>query len=121
MHRTVTGWVIYGGRHCRRAKIFFTCPSGESNLGRWIYRQKLYHVAVKAGFYHKAVEVFHTYHNYLNLILPAPISLSTVPLFQALPVFFKVKDLLCSFDSLTEVYTSEALSFNSFSFFSNSF
>ena len=23
MHRTVIGWVIYGGRHCRRAKIFY--------------------------------------------------------------------------------------------------
>ena len=32
---------------------YFTCPS------RWIYRQTLYHVAVKAGFYRKAVEVYH--------------------------------------------------------------
>ena len=36
---------------------YFTCPSRESNPGRWIYRQTLYHVAVKAGFYRKAVEV----------------------------------------------------------------
>ena len=45
----------WGGRHCRRAKIF-TCPSRESNPGRWIYRQTLYHVAVKAGFYTDVVE-----------------------------------------------------------------
>ena len=42
-------------------KIFLlydiTCPSRESNPGRWIYRQTLYHVAVKACFYCKAVEV----------------------------------------------------------------
>ena len=35
------------------------CPSRESNPGRWINRQTLYHVAVKAGFYCKAVEVYH--------------------------------------------------------------
>ena len=23
MHITVIGWVIYGGRHCRKAKIFY--------------------------------------------------------------------------------------------------
>ena len=38
---------------------YFTCPSRESNPGRWIYRQTLYHVAVKAGFFRKAVEVYH--------------------------------------------------------------
>ena len=37
---------------------YFTCTSRESNPGRWIYRQTLYHVAVKAGFYRKAVEVY---------------------------------------------------------------
>ena len=37
---------------------YFTCPNRESNPGRWIYRQTLYHVAVKAGFYRKAVEVY---------------------------------------------------------------
>ena len=35
---------------------YFTCPSRESNPGRWIYRQTLYHVAVKAGFYSNVVE-----------------------------------------------------------------
>ena len=39
---------------------YFTCSSRESNPGRWIYRQTLYHVIVKAGFYHKAVEVLYT-------------------------------------------------------------
>ena len=38
---------------------YFTCPSWESNRGRWIYRQTLCHVAVKAGFYRKAVEVYY--------------------------------------------------------------
>ena len=35
-------------------------PAGDSNPGRWIYRQTLYHVAVKTGFYRKAVEVCYT-------------------------------------------------------------
>ena len=43
---------------------YFTCPSRESNPGRCIYRQTLYHVAVKAGFYRKAVEV--------HLYIPRP-------------------------------------------------
>ena len=38
---------------------YFTCRSRESNPGFWIYRQTLYHVAVKAGFYRKAVEVYY--------------------------------------------------------------
>ena len=37
---------------------YFTCPSRESNPCQWIYRQTLYHVAVKAGLYRKAVEVY---------------------------------------------------------------
>ena len=28
MHRMVIGWVIYGGRHCRRAKIFYLLQPG---------------------------------------------------------------------------------------------
>ena len=28
MHRTVIGWVIYGGRHSRRAKIFYLPQPG---------------------------------------------------------------------------------------------
>ena len=28
MHRTVIGWVIYVGRHCRRAKIFYLPQPG---------------------------------------------------------------------------------------------
>ena len=40
---------------------YFTCTSWESNPGSWINRQTLYHVAVKAGFYHKAVEVYFIY------------------------------------------------------------
>ena len=44
--------------NCRGAKIFYL-PQLESNPGRWIYRQTLYHVAVKAGFYRKAVGVYY--------------------------------------------------------------
>ena len=36
-----------------------TCPSWESNPGHWINRQTLYYVALKAGFYVKAVEVYY--------------------------------------------------------------
>ena len=50
---------------------YFTCPSRESNPGRWIYRQTLYHVAVKAGFYRKAVEVCY---------IPSPMTFSPTKL-----------------------------------------
>ena len=50
---------------------YFTCPSRESNPGRWIYRQTLYHVAVKAGFYRKAVEVCY---------IPSPVTFSPTKL-----------------------------------------
>ena len=54
---------------------YFTCPSRESNPDCWIYRQTLYHVAVKAGFYRKAVEVCYipiptTYFPALNRFVP---------------------------------------------------
>ena len=39
-------------------RIYFTCTSWKSNPGRWIYMQTLYHVAVKASLYRKAVEVY---------------------------------------------------------------
>ena len=35
---------------------YFTCLSRESNPCRWINRQTIYHVPVKAGFYRKAEE-----------------------------------------------------------------
>ena len=54
---------------------YFTCPSRESNPGRWIYRQTLYHVAVKAGFYRKAVEVYY---------IPRPCDMQ----FESFQVFF---------------------------------
>ena len=56
MNRTTKGRVIYNGRHCRRAKIVYL--PRESNPGRWIYRQTLYHVAVKASFCRQEVEVY---------------------------------------------------------------
>ena len=40
---------------------YFTCPIRKSNPGHCIYRQTLYHLAVKAGFYGKAVEVNYIY------------------------------------------------------------
>ena len=55
MYRSVIGWVICGGHHCCRAKIFYLSQP-ESNPDRWIYRQTLYFVAVKAGFYSDVVE-----------------------------------------------------------------
>ena len=42
---------------CHRVQKNPNRPRWESNLGRRIYRQTLYHVAVKAGCYRKAVEV----------------------------------------------------------------
>ena len=42
-------------RHFRRSK-YFTCTSRESNPGCWVYRQTLYHVAVKAGCENDVVE-----------------------------------------------------------------
>ena len=45
-----------------------TCPSWESNPGRWIYRPILYHVPVKDGFYRKAVKVY--------LYIPSPCDIS---------------------------------------------
>ena len=50
-------FVNYGHLTSVVERKYFTCPSRETNPGRWIYRQTLYHVAVKAGFYRKAVEV----------------------------------------------------------------
>ena len=60
---------------CHRVQKNPDRPRWESNLGRRIYRQTLYHVAVKAGFYRKAVEVCHipiptTYFPALNWFVP---------------------------------------------------
>ena len=60
MHRTVIGWLFSVGAIFIEQK-YFTCPSQESNPGRCNYRQILNHVTVKAGFYHKAVEVYYIY------------------------------------------------------------
>ena len=43
---------------CVVERKYFTIPSLESHPGRLIYSQTLYHVAVKAGFYRTAVEVY---------------------------------------------------------------
>ena len=51
--------LLFWGKINVEERKYFTCPSWESNPGRWIYSQTLYHVAVKAGFYRKAVEVYY--------------------------------------------------------------
>ena len=58
MHKMVIGWLICGGRHCCRAINILPAPAGNRTPGCWIYRQTLYHVAVKAGFCRKAVEAY---------------------------------------------------------------
>ena len=56
MHRNVIEWVICGGQHCRRGKMFQTVLAG--NLTQVTgFTDKHYHVAVKADFYRKTVEV----------------------------------------------------------------
>ena len=69
MHRTVIGGLFTVGAIVVERK-YFTCPSRESNPGRCIYRQTLYHVAVKAGFYRKAVEV--------SYIIPRPCDIKII-------------------------------------------
>ena len=55
------GQVQWAGFDSRLGQVK-CCPNWESYPSRWIYRQTLYHVAVKAGFYRRAVEIYHVYH-----------------------------------------------------------
>ena len=55
MHRKVIGWAICGRRHCRRPKIFYLPQSGIKPRSLDLH-QTLYHIAVKADFYRKAVK-----------------------------------------------------------------
>ena len=62
--------------YLRRAPLSYsenisTCPCQKSNPGRWIYRQTLYHVTVKAGSYCNAVEV---------CCIPSPVTFSPTKL-----------------------------------------
>ena len=57
---------------------YSACPSWESNPGRWIYRQTLNHVTVKAGFYRKAVEVYYIYLYLLHIDTHATPSMSAL-------------------------------------------
>ena len=54
-------WVIYVGRQMLQVKkmeiTFF--PDRGSNPVRWTQSPTLYHVAIKAGLYRKAVQVYH--------------------------------------------------------------
>ena len=52
-------WVIYVGRHLSRTLKKSPCPGRGSNRGPFDYSQALYHVAIKAGSLHKAVQVYY--------------------------------------------------------------
>ena len=121
MHRTVTGWVIYGGRHCRRAKIFYLPQWGieprsldlqANTLPRRCKNRLLPQGSRSVSYFSQLSQPNTSCSNFFKYSS----SFSSSSCF-----FLKVKDQLCSFDNLTEFHTSEALSFNSFSFFSNSF
>ena len=49
MHRRVIGGLFTVGAIVVERK-YFTCPSRESNPGRWIYRQTLYHHGGNTNF-----------------------------------------------------------------------
>ena len=52
-------WVIYGGRHLSRTlKKYLHGPAEDRTGDLSILRQALYHVAIKAGLYRKAVQVY---------------------------------------------------------------
>ena len=47
---------------------YFTCPSRESNPGRWVYRQILYRVALKANSLTLYNEKSHTFKNEVKAV-----------------------------------------------------
>ena len=53
-------WVISVGRHLSRTlKKSFNVPAEDRTGDPSIYSLALYHVAIKAGLYRKAVQVYH--------------------------------------------------------------
>ena len=53
-------WVIYVGRHLSRTlKKFLYIPAEDRAGDLSIMRRALYHVAIKAGLYRKAVQVYY--------------------------------------------------------------
>ena len=51
-------WVIYGGLHLSRTLKKSNAPAEDRTGDPSIYSLALYHVAIKAGLYHKAVQVY---------------------------------------------------------------
>ena len=53
-------WVIYIGRHLSQTlKKIHHAPAEDRTGDPSIYSRALYHVAIKAGLYRKAVQVYH--------------------------------------------------------------
>ena len=50
-------WVICVGRHLSRALKNVHAPAGDGTGDRLIYKRTLHHVAIKAGLYHKTIQV----------------------------------------------------------------
>ena len=51
-------WVINAGRHLSRTLKNFYVPAEDRTGDLSILRRALYHVAIKAGLYRKAVQVY---------------------------------------------------------------
>ena len=52
-------WVIYVGRHLSQTLKKSNAPAEDRTRDLSIYSLALYHVAIKAGLYRKAVQVYH--------------------------------------------------------------
>ena len=50
--------IIYVGRHLSRTLKKIPCPPRDRTGDPSIYSQALYHVAIKAGLYREAVQVY---------------------------------------------------------------
>ena len=61
MHITVIGWVIYGERHCHRAKIFNLSQSGSLYFGYPLGIQNIHKLQILKSklLYGFCTEIFH--------------------------------------------------------------
>ena len=57
-------WVIYAGRHLSRTLKNFYVPAEDRTGDLSILRRAFYHVAIKAGLYRKAVQVYYIPNQY---------------------------------------------------------
>ena len=57
-------WVIYVGLHLSRTLKNFHVPAEDRTGDPSIYSLALYHVAIKAGLYRKAVQVYYIPNQY---------------------------------------------------------